>query len=394
MTRAAYLIAPVRTPFDRRGGRLAGFTSIDLATAAVKGALQAAELRPGTIDRLVFGCATPASLGPNPARQISIGAGIGAAVPAHTVCLAGASGLQAIGDSVRLIGLSEASRVIAVGAEGASGTKGLLLSDTDQGAKNAAHALEASWDPSDAAAVGRTPGSAPRRLALQYGIGPADVARQVRSRRKAYLRAIDERRFDAEIVPLVVGNPDGQVEWADQDALNSLREQIALGAEEDEQEDLRRGEASPPLADGAAAALIVDRETFELLPALPACRIAGLATVGVDSGSAPLAPVSATRKLLCGAGLGPGEIDLFEVGESSAIQLLACCRELRIDQERVNVSGGALMLGHAGGGSGARIVVTLAHEMNRRKARFGVAMIGSDDGLGMALLLENSRKDF
>lgn len=388
----AYLLAPVRTPLGRRGGRLSSLSAVDLGVAAVKGALQAAELEPGQIGELILGTALQAGLGPNPARQVAWRARIPAAVPAYTVSTACGSGLQAIVNAVRSVRLGEVSRVVAGGADSVSNAPRLSHRPGGSREEDEPHRVDAALADLLACPLGGlSAAEGAESLACQYSIGCGEAEQYTRKCRQRFERACREQRFAPEIVPVAVSGSDGMVRCWNEDE-RSYEEPpgnvIESGAAS-QAAAAAPGSWFPAPVDGAAAAVIVGEDDFRQIQRFPACRIVDYATAGVEPALAAVAMVPALKKLLSKAAVSLDEIDLFELNEFSAMQALACAQELRIGLDRMNVSGGAVSLGSPAGCAGARIVVTLAHQMRQRKARYGIAMLGISGGLGMALLLEN-----
>jgi acetyl-CoA C-acetyltransferase len=378
------LVAPVRTPIGRFGGALASVSAVELGVVAAKAALERAGLTPERVDQTIFGHARQAGCGPNAARQVSVRAGIPVEKPAYGINQACLSGLQAILAGARAVRLGEAEVVLAGGMESMSRVPYMLDARWGfrMGHKEAVDlmARDGFLDPLS----GRIMGETAETLARQYAIGREEqdaYATRSQNRCEAARRS---GRFDEEIAP--VGSVSADEHPRDGVTPASL---AALPPVFDREGTVTAGNSSG-ITDGAAAVLVMSAEAAARSGVTPAARITGYRVDGVAPEIMGIGPVPAVRHLLAATGLTLDAIDLVELNEAFAAQVLAVDRELRFDPERLNVNGGAIALGHPIGCSGARVVVTLLHEMARRKARRGLATLCVSGGMGGALLLERA----
>jgi acetyl-CoA C-acetyltransferase len=239
---------------------------------------------------------------------------------------------------------------------------------------------------------GQLMGETAENLARQYSITRAEQDQYALESQRRCQRAREQCRLTSQIIAVEVSDQKNQVHVIDQD--EHPRDNVTIGNLEKlpsvfEKEGTVHAGNSSGITDGAAAVLVSDESNYRQIQRFPACKILGYSTAGVEAAVMGIGPVPAIKKLLVRVGLTLGEIDLIELNEAFAAQVLACARELKIDLERVNVNGGAISLGHPIGCSGTRIVVTLMHEMHRRKSHYGIATLCISGGMGMAMLLEN-----
>jgi acetyl-CoA C-acetyltransferase len=348
---------------------------------------------PGQVDEAVFGCARQAGAGPNVARQIAFRAGLPVEVPALTVNMACGSGLKAIDVAYRAVRDGDAEAVVAGGAESMSRVP-YLLTEARWGYRMGSQpAVDAMYQDGFLCPLsGMVMGETAERLAVDYGIPRAEQdAFALRSQERA-ARASREGRFGAEIVPLRAPGRKGEVEVAADEhprpdtTLESLARLPPVFAGNGGT--VTAGNSSG-ITDGAASVLVLSGERAAALGIAPMARVLGIAAAGVEPGIMGLGVVPAVRRLLERLSLSLGDFDLVEVNEAFAAQVLACDRELGFEAGRLNVNGGAIALGHPIGASGARITVTLLHEMARRRARRGLAALCISGGMGMAAAFES-----
>jgi acetyl-CoA C-acetyltransferase len=380
----------VRTPIGRFGGSLAGSSAADLGTLAAQAALERAGLAPDQVDQAIFGHARQAGCGPNVARQIGLRAGLPVDRPAYTVNQACLSGMQAILGGIRAIRLGEAGVVLAGGVESMSNVPFLL--EGRWGARLGDQPLvdamvrDGYADPICNQLMGETA----ETLADRYGISREEQDAYAARSQQRCQRAREEGRFDAEIVPVEVArrratetirHDEHPRDGVTPEALARLTPVFRKGGS------VTAGNSSG-ITDGGAALFVAGAAAAERLGLRPLARIVDYHVDAVAPHLMGLGPVPAVRGLLARAGLTLEQVDLVELNEAFAAQVIAVDRELRFDPERLNVNGGAIALGHPSGCTGARIVVTLLHEMQRREARRGLATLCVAGGMGGALLLE------
>ncbi|HJV88922.1 MAG TPA: 3-oxoadipyl-CoA thiolase [Holophagaceae bacterium] len=398
--RATFLCAGARTPFGRYGGTLAALRTDDLAAlplAALMAALP--HFDPGDVDEVILGCANQAGEdNRNVARMALLLAGLPASVPGVTVNRLCASGLEAVGQAARMIACGEAELVLAGGVEGMTRAPFVVgksagpwgreqkLEDTTMGWRFINPKLEALHG------VATMPETA-ENLARERNISRADQdAFALRSQQRT-ARAQAEGRFAEELLPVEVkvGRETRRVEVDEHPRADTTLEQLAklkpiLG----EGTTITAGNASG-INDGAAALLLASEAAVARHGLSPLARLTGMASAGVAPRTMGLGPVPAIRKLLARQGLTLDHVDLLEINEAFAAQVLACTRELGLpdDAGHVNPNGGALALGHPLGASGARLALTAAYELRRRGGKRAVVSLCVGVGQGLALSLES-----
>jgi len=392
MTDSIVIAGAARTPIGKFLGAFSSLSAVDLGTRAVTGLLERAELEPAAVDQVLLGMARQAGAGPNVARQVAIRAGVPETATAMTVNQACASGLRAILLAAREVRAGDARVVVAGGVE-AMTRNPFLLTDMRLGYRMGhgevldANVRDGFFCPLADQLMGRTA----ETLAERHGITRAEQdAFAVASQHKAQA-AMDAGRFTDEIVPVTV--PDGKrgdvVVDTDEHPLRdaSVERMAKLRPVFKKDGTVHAGNASG-VTDGAAAVLVTTAgyAAERGLPVLG--RLAADAMAGVDPKVMGIGPVPAVRRLLEARGLTMDGIDLVELNEAFAAQVIACDRELPIPADKLNVNGGAIALGHPIGCTGARIVVTLLHEMRRRRSRRGLATLCVSGGMGVAALFE------
>jgi acetyl-CoA C-acetyltransferase len=382
-----------RTPIGRFGGALKSLSAADLGVAAVKGALERSGVPAEAVEEVIFGNGRQAGVRPNVARQVSYRSGLGVAVPAYTINKACGSSLKAIINAYGTIALGDADVVLAGGTESMSNTPYLLLEARWGQRLGNGEVVDGMYrDGFLCPLCGELMGETAENLVDQYGITREESDRYAVETQRRCEEARKAGRFEDEIVPVTVAGRKGKLDLVATDehprdgvTLESLSRLPPVFRDNGT---VHAGNSSG-ITDGAAALVVLAEETAEELGVEPMARIVAYASAGVDPAVMGIGPVPAVRKLLAKTGLSLDEIDLIELNEAFAAQVLACHRELRFDPERLNVNGGAIALGHPIGATGTRIVVTLLHEMAKRKARRGLATLCISGGMGLALLLES-----
>lgn len=388
-----YIAAAVRTAIGKFGGTLADWTAADLGAAVARESLRRAGIGQEHVDGVIFGCARQAGVGPNVARQIAHRAAVPDAKPAYTVNMACGSGMKAIILAHQEIKLGRSHAVIAGGTESMSRVP-FLLERARWGIRfghdqvTDAMYRDGFLDPLSNLLMGETA----EILAEQYRISRREQDEYALRSQQRAARALEAGTFGDEILPLeVVGKKGTTIPFTHDEHVRretSLDSLAKLQPVFKNDGTITPGNASG-ITDGAAALLIVSETVAEGMKATPLARIVDYEIVGVDPKVMGIGPVPATRQLLERRKMKLDEIALIEMNEAFAGQVLACDRELRLDHDRLNVNGGAIALGHPIGCSGARIVVTLLHELRRRRARFGLATLCVSGGMGLALLVES-----
>jgi acetyl-CoA C-acetyltransferase len=389
----AVIVSAVRTPVGAFGGAFKDVPATVLGAHAVRAALERAGIAAETVDEVVLGCVLQAGLGQNPARQAALGAGIPKEVPATTVNMLCGSGLKAVALASQMIRAGDAEIVVAGGMENMSRAP-YLAPDARFGARMGPSALIDSMvhDGLTDAFGNIHMGITAENLVSQYGITRAAQDEFAAASQQKAERAVEERRFSEEIVPIevpdrrgarVIDNDEGPRAGTTVEGLSKLR-----AAFKRDGGTVTAGNASG-INDGAAAVVVMSAARARELGLVPLGTVESHASVGVEPAIMGIGPVPAVRKALKSAGLELADIDLFELNEAFAAQSLAVIAELGLDPERINPNGGAIALGHPIGASGGRILVTLLHEMKRTHAARGVAALCVGGGQGQAAVIRN-----
>ena len=388
-TRDVFLCDGVRTPIGRYGGALAKVRTDDLAAVPIRALVKRhPEVDWSALDEVMLGCANQAGEdNRNVARMALLLAGLPDSVPGVTVNRLCASGLNAIGDAARAIRCGEAELAIAGGVESMTRAplvmgkaqeafqRGGEIHDTTLGWRFVNPVLEAQYGMDSMAETGEN-------VAEEYQVSRADQDAFALRSQKRWAAAAEAGRFDDELVAVgdVVRDEHPRPE-STLEKLGSLRAAFRSGGS------VTAGNSSG-LNDGAAALVVASEERARELGVEPLGAFCGSAAAGVDPRVMGVGPVPAVRKLLERTGVAVEEIDLVELNEAFASQSVAVVRELGLDEEKVNVNGGAIAIGHPLGMSGARLAVTLLHELRRRGGRYGIATMCVGVGQGQAALFE------
>ena len=396
----AVIVAAVRTPMGRHGGILKDIRTDDLAALAIAGLIERTAIDAALIDDVYLGCTNQAGEDSrNVARNASLLAGLPYTVPGVTVNRLCGSGLEALNQAARAIAVGHGDVFIAGGVE--SMTRGPWVMG-----KPGAAFQRGDVQMFDSSLGWRFPnkrmgelyslinnGETAENVADQAGISRVDQdAFALASHQKA-VAARTEGRFSAEIIPVSVSQRKGPaLQYRDDEG---PRADSTIEALAGLQPAFRKGGSvtagnSSQLSDGSSALLVMSRQKASALGLAPLARIVTSAVAGVHPDYMGIGPVPATRKALAQAGLSMNEIDLVEINEAFASQVLACARDLGIDPARLNVNGGAIALGHPLGCSGARLVTTLVHEMQRRGSRYGLASMCIGVGQGITTIIERA----
>ena len=386
-----YLAGGARTPVGNFGGALASSSAAHLGGVAAAAALERAGV-PGTaVDEVIVGHARMAGNGPNLARQIGRRAGLGDQVPAFTIHKACASGMQAIVSAAQSVRLGDSQVALAAGVEHMSSVPYLAL-DVRWGKKLGDEALvDAMYrDGYLCPLCNQLMGETAETLATEYQIPRAEQDAYALASNRRATAAWKEGRFASEVVPVTVGEGKRattvtQDEHPRADA--SLEGMAKLKPVFKPDGSITAANASA-ITDGAAAIMVLSEAAVKQHGVEPQAVLLGYTSVGVDPARMGISPVPATRKLLERHNMKLEEIDVVELNEAFAAQVLAVDRELHFDRERLNVNGGGIAIGHPTGCSGTRIVVALLTELERVKGRYGLATLCVSGGLGMALLVE------
>jgi acetyl-CoA C-acetyltransferase len=396
--REVVIVSAARTPIGRYGGAFRNVHPAELGAVAARGALDRARVAPDAIDEVLMGHGRQAGSGPNPARQVGRRAGLPDRVPAFTINKACASGMEAVASGARSILLGESDVVLAGGIESMSRMPYLIDSEDARWGHKMGHftLVDAMYrDGFTCSLSGMIMGETVEVLARQYNVSrDASEAYALESQRKTGA-AIAANRFQDEIAPVAVG--DGKkghtLVAADEHprpdtTIESLRRLPPVFTNVEGLPGSITAGTSSGITDGGAALVLMSGEKARSLGVKPMARITGWASAGVDPRLMGLGPVPAMRRLFQRTGLTMDDFDLVELNEAFAAQVLAVLRDEPIPMEKLNVNGGAIALGHPIGCTGARIIVTLLHEMQKRGATRGLATLCVSGGLGMAMSFE------
>jgi acetyl-CoA C-acetyltransferase len=387
----AFLLSAARTPIGKYLGSLADVPAPQLGAVAVAEALRRARISPDQIDEVILGNVLQAGVGQNPARQAALKAGLPDRIAAFTVNKVCGSGLKAVMLAAQAIRAGDAELIVAGGIESMSRAPYLLFG------------VRAGWKYGDQKAVDAMihdglwcafenwhMGEAAEHIAAKCGVSRPEQDRFSAQSQQRAATAWEKGAFNAEIVPVTVGagakakvvsRDEGTRPDTTAEGLAKLKPSFREGGT------VTAGNAST-LSDGGAAVVVGSARAAERLGVKPLARIVAYATSGIAPKNIFLAPVSAVRQVLEKANLRMEDIDLFELNEAFAAQMLACGKELKLDETKVNVHGGAIALGHPIGASGARVLVTLLYALEQRGLKRGLASLCLGGGNAVAMVVE------
>ncbi|SFB98737.1 acetyl-CoA C-acetyltransferase [Alkalibacterium subtropicum] len=390
--REVVIVEAARTPIGAHGGAFKNVSAVDLGVAVVKGAMERAKLNPGDVDELIFGNILSAGLGQNVARQVAIYSGIPKEVPSFALNKLCGSGLKSVALAAQAIMVGDADVIIAGGTESMS---------------NAAHVIEdARWGKrmGDMKVVDTMlkdglmdafndyhMGITAENINDKYGFTREEQDKFAATSQQRAEEAIKAGKFKEEIIPVEVPQRRGEPVVVDTDEyprfgttfekLQSMRPAFKKDGS------VTAGNASG-INDGAAALILMSKEKAEELGMTPLVTLTAYASAGVSPTIMGCGPIPATQKVLKKAGLSVEDLDLIEANEAFAAQSLSVVKDLDLNTDIVNVNGGAIALGHPIGASGARILVTLIHEMLKRDSKKGLATLCIGGGMGIAVTVE------
>ena len=389
----SFILSAVRTPIGKFLGGFAELPAPKLGAVALREAIARAGATPEQIEEVIFGNVLQAGLGQNPARQAALAAGLPDSIAAVTINKVCGSGLKAVMLAAQAIRAGDADLVAAGGMENMSRAPHLLFG------------TRAGWKLGDQKAVdamihdglwcafeGHHMGESAEYIADKCGVSRQEQDRFSAQSQIRAASAWEQGRFAAEIVAVTVGTgakakqvnrDEGIRPETTAETLAKLRPAFRADGT------VTAGNAST-LSDGAAAVVVGSAKAAERLGVVPLARIVAYATSGVAPKDIFIAPVLAVRQVLEKARLSLGDIDLFELNEAFAAQMLACGKELGLDEAKVNVNGGAIALGHPIGASGARVLVTLLHAMQQRGAKRGLVSLCLGGGNAVAMIVERT----
>ncbi|MDF2503800.1 acetyl-CoA C-acetyltransferase [Clostridium sp.] len=390
--REVVIASAVRTAVGSFGGSLKSIPAVDLGAVVIKEAVKRAGIKPEEVEEVVMGNVLQAGLGQNPARQSSVKAGLPLEVSSLTINKVCGSGLRAVSLARQMILSGDADVVVAGGMENMSRAP-YVVNDARWGTKMGDTKFvdemitDGLWDAFNDYHMGVTA----ENIAEKWNLTREDQDKFALSSQLKAEAAIKDGKFKDEIVPVEIPQRKGDPKIFDTDefprfgttieALGKLRPAFKKGGT------VTAGNASG-INDGAAAFVIMSAEKAEELGVKPLAKIAAFGSKGLDPAIMGYGPVGATKVALKRANLKVEDLDLIEANEAFAAQSLAVAKDLNFDMDKVNVNGGAIAIGHPVGASGARILVTLLHEMVKRDAKKGLATLCIGGGQGTALIVE------
>jgi 3-oxoadipyl-CoA thiolase len=393
----AVILSAVRTPIGRYAGSLKDVRPDDLAALVISEAVRRAHIDTGSIEDVILGCANQAGEdNRNIARMALLLAELPIEVAGQTVNRLCGSGLQAINSAAQAIQTEAGDTFVAGGVESmtrapfvlgkadSAFSRAMNLQDTTLGWRFVNPRLSAMYHPYS---MGETAENVAERTQISR---EEQDAFALRSHQRA-VAAQQTGRFAEEIVPVPIPQKKGEailVALDEQPRSDTTLEKLAALKPVFRKDGSVTAGNSSGINDGAAALVLMARNRAQRLGLIPRARIVASAVAGVDPAYMGLGPIPATRKVLQRTGLSIRDIDVIELNEAFAVQVLQCVRELEIDEEKLNVNGGAIALGHPLGCSGARLVVTLLHELERRGGRYGLATMCIGVGQGIATIIE------
>ena len=413
-----YVVNCCRTAVGSFGGSLKDTPATDLGAVVVKEALNRSGLKPEQVDELMFGCILTAAQGQNPARQVGVKAGLPYSVPAYTVGMVCGSGMKSVIEGARAILSGDADVIVAGGTENMSAAPYALPAErwgARMGDKKVVDTMikDGLWDAYNNYHMGTTA----ENIADVWGITREEMDAFAVSSQNKTEAAQAAGKFVDEIVPVMVKKKKEMVEFkvdefpkagVTMESVSKLRGAFPAGPEGVEDEIVHTFEVTQVheadakkhvqrvtaanasgINDGAAAIVLASGEAVEKYGLKPMAKLVSWGQGGVDPKIMGVGPVPASRQAMAKAGLKIDDIDLVEANEAFAAQSIAVARELGFDMDKVNVNGGAISLGHPVGASGARIIVTLLHEMQKRpEAKKGLATLCIGGGMGVATIFE------
>ena len=413
-----YVVNCCRTAIGSYGGSLKDTPAVELGATVIREALKRANIKPEQVDEVMFGCILTSGLGQNPARQACLKAGLPMSVPAYTVGMVCGSGMKSVIEAGRCIASGDADIIVAGGMENMSAAPYALPEErwgARMGDKKVVDTMirDGLWDAFNNYHMGTTA----ENICDVWGITRQELDEFGAASQQKAEAAIKTGRFEDEIVPVMVKKKKEVVEFkvdefpragVTAESISKLRGAFPVGPEgvedtiehtfqvtqvheADAHKHVQRVTAANAsgINDGAAAIILASAEAVEKYGLKPMAKLVSWGQGGVDPKIMGVGPVPASRQAMAKAGLKIEDMDLVEANEAFAAQSIAVARELNFDMDKVNVNGGAISIGHPVGASGARIIVTLLHEMQKRpEAKRGLATLCIGGGMGVATIFE------
>lgn len=391
--REVVIASAARTPMGAFGGSLKGVPTRKLGAIAIKEAINRAGIKPEMVEEVIMGCVLQGGLGQNVARQMTLDAGLPIEVPAMTINKVCGSGLRAVELAAQIIKAGDADIVVAGGAENMSATAYAMPAARWGARMNNTQMIDMMvndglWDAFNGYHMGITA----ENVAEQWGLTREQLDEfSVISQNRAEA-AIKAGKFVDEIVPVEIPQKKGEPVIFDTDEFpkfGTTMDKVAKLKPAFKKDGIVTAANASGINDAGCALVVMSKEKAEELGIKPLCTIKSYASAGVDPSIMGVGPTPSSQKALEKAGLTIEDIDLVEANEAFAAQSLAVRKDLGLDPEKTNVNGGAIALGHPIGASGARILISLIYEMNRREdAKYGLATLCIGGGMGTALVVE------
>ncbi|MBQ3465433.1 MAG: thiolase family protein [Firmicutes bacterium] len=385
------IVAACRTAVGSLGGMYKTITSLDLSIPIMQELIKRSGVDPEIIEDVIWGCNYQRTYKENNlARVAAVKAGLPESVPGITIHRNCTSSLSSIQFGFYQIAAGEADCIMAGGADSMS-TAPHMVFDARYGKKYGHMEMRDSmWDSFTNLGVGPAMGITAENVAERYGITREEMDAYALQSHQRAVAAIDAGKFKDEIVPITIKGKKGDTvcdtdEFPRRDT--SLEKLGKLKATFKEDGKVTAGNSSG-MNDAASGVLLMNEDKAKELGVPIIARVLSVGAVGLDPDYMGLGPIGASRKVLKKAGLTVEDIDLWEMNEAFAAQCLACQRDLGIDIDKLNVNGGGISIGHPVGATGARLVVTLVHELKRRNQKYGIATLCAGGGMGVAVLVE------
>lgn len=390
--REAVIVSAVRSPIGSFGGSLKNVPARELGAICIREALNRAGVDPALVDEVVMGNVLQAGLGQNVARQMSIDAGIPKEVPAFTLNKVCGSGLRTISLAAQMIKAEDADIIVAGGAENMS-MSGFIVPSARWGQRMGDAKMidvmlkDGLTDAFNDIHMGITA----ENVAEKYGLTREDLDDFAAKSQQKAEAAVKSGRFREEIVPISIKQRKGDPVIFDTDEYPKpgvTTESISKLRPAFKKDGIVTAANSSGLNDCGSAVVVMSREKAEELGIEPLCTIKSYASAGVEPKIMGIGPIPASRKAMDKAGITVDDLDLIEANEAFAAQSVAVARELKFPEDKINVNGGAIALGHPIGASGCRILITLLYEMMKRDVKTGLATLCIGGGMGTSLIIE------
>ena len=391
MSKKVVLAGACRTAIGTMGGTLSTTPAVDLGAIVIKNALERAGVPADQVDHVYMGCVIQAGLGQNVARQASLKAGLPIEAPAVTVNVVCGSGLNCVNLAAQMIQAGDADIVVAGGMENMSMAPYALMQGRYGYRMGHAQAVDtmikdALWDAFNDYHMGITA----ENVCEKYGITREELDEFAANSQQKCEKAREEGKFKDEIVPIEIKKKKETIVFDTDEGPRAgvTAESLARLRPAFKKDGIVTAGNSSGINDGAAAIVVMSEEKAKELGVKPMATWVGGALAGVDPKIMGIGPVAATNKLMKKIGMTVDDMDLIEANEAFAAQSIAVARDLKFDESKLNVNGGAIALGHPVGASGCRILVTLLHEMQKRDAKKGLATLCIGGGMGCATVVE------